>query len=225
MKKLTRSEAGKLGAIACKNIKNWLKRQERIVKYYKNPKRCPVCGAPIEYKKRLKNTTCSQSCAATFSNFKKYTHKNTLFIGYDEYIRIKPHCAINNECLNTCLNCGTQISYKSKFCSSKCSCEYKNLKNEKEIQSGCVVSQRRLRAYLLRSTHKCMNPECCWDWSKNKNVVLEVHHIDGDPTNNVLSNVLLLCPNCHSLTDTYKAKNTGNGRAFRRQRYKEGKSF
>lgn len=70
-----------------------------------------------------------------------------------------------------------------------------------------------------------MNPDCCWDWSKNKDVVLEIHHIDGNSDNNVLSNVMLLCPNCHSLTDTYKARNTGKGRASRRQRYREGKSF
>lgn len=31
-------------------------------------------------------------------------------------------------------------------------------------------------------------------------------HIDGNPKNTRLSNVRLLCPNCHSQTDTYTGK-------------------
>ena len=36
---------------------------------------------------------------------------------------------------------------------------------------------------------------------------LELHHRDGDKTNNELSNLQLLCPNCHSYTDNYGSKN------------------
>ncbi len=35
---------------------------------------------------------------------------------------------------------------------------------------------------------------------------LEVHHIDGDRTNNELNNLMLLCPNCHSYTSTFARK-------------------
>ena len=37
--------------------------------------------------------------------------------------------------------------------------------------------------------------------------VLELHHIDGNHSNNELSNLTLLCPNCHALTDNYRGKN------------------
>lgn len=37
----------------------------------------------------------------------------------------------------------------------------------------------------------------------NKPIVLHLDHIDGDPRNNSLSNIRLLCPNCHSQTETY----------------------
>ena len=114
---------------------------------------------------------------------------------------------------------------KHHFCSLKCSQDFRRKTYINEVESGVNVSQYKLRSYLITKYKKCMNPDCCWDWSKNSGVSLEVHHIDGNPNNNIISNVILLCPNCHSLTSTYKAKNTGNGRAFRRQRYKEGKSF
>lgn len=53
--------------------------------------------------------------------------------------------------------------------------------------------------------HKC---EICFNSSwLNKPINLEVHHIDGDNTNNELKNLQLLCPNCHSYTDNYGIKN------------------
>ena len=36
------------------------------------------------------------------------------------------------------------------------------------------------------------------------NIILELHHIDGDPLNNNISNLKILCPNCHSQTTYYK---------------------
>lgn len=52
--------------------------------------------------------------------------------------------------------------------------------------------------------HKC---ECCGltEWL-NQPINLEVHHIDGDRTNNTLENLQLLCPNCHSYTSTFARK-------------------
>lgn len=35
-------------------------------------------------------------------------------------------------------------------------------------------------------------------------ITLELDHIDGDRTNNVRDNLRCLCPNCHSITDTWK---------------------
>ncbi|MFD4139533.1 MULTISPECIES: HNH endonuclease signature motif containing protein [unclassified Streptomyces] len=42
---------------------------------------------------------------------------------------------------------------------------------------------------------------------------LEVDHVDGDWRNNRLENLRFLCPNCHSVTDTYR----GRGKARRQE--------
>mgnify|MGYP003300584093 CR=1 FL=1 len=51
--------------------------------------------------------------------------------------------------------------------------------------------------------------ECCGitEWLGNP-IKLEVHHLDGDRLNNELTNLELLCPNCHAYTETYCRKTT-----------------
>ena len=42
----------------------------------------------------------------------------------------------------------------------------------------------------------------------SKRLVIELHHIDGDSRNHELSNLQMLCPNCHSQTLNWKSRNT-----------------
>ena len=44
------------------------------------------------------------------------------------------------------------------------------------------------------------------EWN-NKYLAFELDHIDGNRSNNARENLRLICPNCHSQTDTYKTKN------------------
>lgn len=38
-------------------------------------------------------------------------------------------------------------------------------------------------------------------------IPIQVHHIDGDRSNNLRENLLLLCPNCHAITENWCWKN------------------
>ena len=42
---------------------------------------------------------------------------------------------------------------------------------------------------------------------QGKEINCELDHIDGDRTNHRLKNLRILCPNCHSQTETFRAKN------------------
>ena len=44
------------------------------------------------------------------------------------------------------------------------------------------------------------------EW-QGKQLNCELDHIDGDRTNHLLSNLRMLCPNCHAQTSTYRSKN------------------
>lgn len=63
----------------------------------------------------------------------------------------------------------------------------------------------RFKRALIEFGYKLEICECCGNstWLGSK-IPLEVHHKDGDHSNNEISNIQLLCPNCHSLTDNYK---------------------
>lgn len=124
-----------------------------------------------------------------------------------------------------CLNCGAVTT--NKFCDGICQQEfYWKIKKEK-IENGETTFSNKIYKKFLIEKHgeKCM--ECGWNKRNpiTNNVPIELEHKDGNSFNNNLTNLMLLCPNCHSLTPTYKALNKGNGRYKRRERYKEGKSF
>ncbi len=53
--------------------------------------------------------------------------------------------------------------------------------------------------------HQCEN--CFMDEWQGQKIPLELHHRDGNRTNHLLGNILLLCPNCHSQTDNFRGKN------------------
>ena len=79
-----------------------------------------------------------------------------------------------------------------------------------------IHSTRFLRAYLVRRLgERCQH--CGWNerHPMTGRVPVEVEHIDGRWENNNPNNLTLLCPNCHSLTTTYRALNRGRGRAAR----------
>ncbi|MBV7339743.1 HNH endonuclease [Chloroflexi bacterium TSY] len=70
---------------------------------------------------------------------------------------------------------------------------------------GKLENTWRLKNRLLRENVKAHQCERCGNstWL-NAPIPLELHHKDGDRTNNLLRNIELLCPNCHALTDNYR---------------------
>jgi hypothetical protein len=67
----------------------------------------------------------------------------------------------------------------------------------------------KLKNRLLKAGIKNNKCESCQNGSiwNNKPLNCELNHIDGDDSNHILSNLQMLCPNCHSQTPTFRAKN------------------
>lgn len=52
--------------------------------------------------------------------------------------------------------------------------------------------------------HQCEN--CSRKTWLGQKISLEVHHLNGDKTNNNLVNLQLVCPNCHAQTNNYRGR-------------------
>ncbi|MDV7401150.1 HNH endonuclease signature motif containing protein, partial [Arthrospira platensis SPKY1] len=118
-----------------------------------------------------------------------------------------------------------QWSYSStnKYCSNNCQRDLEHKNRITEWKTTGKIGDRTLKRVLLEINNSCW---ICGitEWN-NKPITFELEHKDGDSTNNSEDNVCLICPNCHSQTETYKAKNKGSGRHYRMKRYYDGKSF
>ena len=71
-----------------------------------------------------------------------------------------------------------------------------------------VYNSNALRLRLIREgVFEPMCASCGLTSWTGAPIPLEVDHQDGDRLNNELSNLRLLCPNCHALTPTYRGRN------------------
>ncbi|MFG2225478.1 HNH endonuclease signature motif containing protein [Streptomyces sp. NPDC048644] len=76
-----------------------------------------------------------------------------------------------------------------------------------ETATRRVPSSRLEEALLaLGADERCAGCGTGAVW-RHRPLPLEVDHVDGDWRNNRRENLRLLCPNCHSATDTYRGRN------------------
>ncbi|QJR11149.1 hypothetical protein DSM104443_02221 [Usitatibacter rugosus] len=76
------------------------------------------------------------------------------------------------------------------------------------LRRGSQCQSNKLRRRLLAEGYfKPICRSCGLRSWLGRPIHLELDHIDGDHSNNALTNLRLLCPNCHAQTPTYKARN------------------
>lgn len=155
---------------------------------------CPVCKESFTAN-YTEQTTCSHKCSNSF------------------FVRKQPRKKY------TCIVCEKESLAKTKgankYCSNKCQqeFEYKN-KTLINFNNGKIHTPKTLRNILAKERgNRC---EICniIDW-KSSPISFQLDHIDGNAGNNLPSNLRLLCPNCHSQTESFAGKNRGNGRKSR----------
>lgn len=142
---------------------------------------------------------CSHSCAATHSNTGRQ--------------RANYH---------SCPGCGFDTPSRQIYCSGKCKKDHQLTKwlsgEELPASKWCSVPQF-IRTYIMEQSWY----QCSWcGWAEihpiTGKVPLQVDHIDGDCSNNSIKNLRVLCPNCHSLTETFGSLNSESQRKEKKKR-------
>jgi hypothetical protein len=162
-------------------------------------KHCGHCGLEFlvkDYRQKF----CNRSCSASFNNskFKKRVSGRTVF---------------------SCLNCSMGLTlHQSKFCSHSCAHEFRNKEKVSQWLNGKISATSTngtlldfARAYLLAECGGACT-ECGWSKPNPKTgkVILTIDHKDGNWLNNERANLVVLCYNCHTLTETFGSLNKNN---------------
>ena len=86
----------------------------------------------------------------------------------------------------------------------------KNNFNYERFRNGHFIKAAEAKPALVHLRgHKC--ERCGRTHWLGELIPLEVHHKDGDRRNNDLTNLELLCANCHALTDNWRGKGINKG--------------
>lgn len=79
------------------------------------------------------------------------------------------------------------------------------IKKYKETSFDNLGASNKRRRVFEEQNHTCVKCGLS-EWLGNQ-ITLELEHKDGNPNNNSRDNLEGLCPNCHSLTATWRGKN------------------
>lgn len=121
--------------------------------------------------------------------------------------------------IHSCINCGKD-TFNLEFCSKECKSEYEYKQYIERWKQGLETGMRgkeaisnKIKKYLLEKYNNSCQI-CGWsEVNKFTNrIPLQVHHLNGDCTDNREENLQLLCPNCHSLTENYGSRNKNSTR-------------
>lgn len=185
--------------------------------YCKGPLYCqnPECNNLLtKYQQKF----CSASCSAKMTvKGRKHSNKTKS--------KISRSLGGNKTIFDRkCINCNKSIK-SEKFCSTTCQHEYKykqKVKDWLENPEKYKKPQFFMKRYLIEK-HGEACTRCGWNEINiyTDKIPLEMHHEDGNWKNNDPDNLHLICPNCHSLTETYRYGNKGNGRKYQRKYYRK----
>lgn len=188
--------------------------------------RCEVCQQ-IHDGSYGTSRFCSQKCAKSSSTRasrkninQKVSEKLRKFplVSDDEFSRLVPQVNSWAELFRKLhiqkMGCNYEYARRKALELQLDTSHFKKNKTKEEIFQPDIEKPKRLKEWLIKIGRKYECSECFLGPTWNdKALTIQVDHIDGNPRNNIESNLRFLCPNCHSQTDTFCWKNAKRSNA------------
>lgn|GEM_PF-1850995 len=161
-------------------------------------KKCKNCQSKdaIKYSKYSNGNFCSSKCARSFSTKEKRKEINEKLSN-----KLKGKPTGINRFNNFSKEKWKEINEKRK--------EYWKNKLFNTNFNDLGVDSKRNKV-ILEQNEQCN--KCKLSKWLDEKITLELEHIDGNHQNNKRENLEALCPNCHSLTPTWRGRNKQNNK-------------
>ena len=125
--------------------------------------------------------------------------------------------------MKLCLTCSGKLKKQiNTYCSNACQVKKSHqlyierwlAGNESGHGAGKTADMSHHIYKYLRESRGAACEECGWDKRHpvDGRVLTEIDHIDGDAHNCRPENLKILCPNCHAMTPTFRARNKNSKR-------------
>jgi hypothetical protein len=175
-------------------------------------KKCPKCLHEFDdHSKWGPKKFCSRKCANSRTRTKEIKEKISKSV--ENFLETHPRQK-QEKSTSVCLSTKNKINrYKKKSVEEKKHNKEISVRKLKETKLAQYLatpfnqlgSENRRRRVFEEQNFSC---SCCGidSWQGEK-LPLELDHIDGDNQNNKRDNLRALCPNCHSLTSTWRGRN------------------
>ena len=144
---------------------------------------CQRCGMPIQQTGSYMKKFCSRSCA----NVRSFSEESNR-------LRSKSN---REAAARKSLAERQQLTAKA--------IEARALKRASDLQHGvfdALSASLKRERILLEQDGRCLECGILPEWN-GRQLKFQLDHVNGDRSNNTRDNLRLLCPNCHSQTETY----------------------
>ncbi len=205
-------------------------KQDKLELWISEHHTCERCGK-IMTEKFGSGRFCSRACANARDISDETREKISKSLSKSEDLNVKAvvkPAKIKEEPI-VCLVCSKPLSkYNTTgYCTEHLNEHKQQLRIQQWLETGDIglapdtTIRGIFRQYILEQQNHCCAICGMPDEWHGKPLVFILDHIDGDAANSARSNLRLICPNCDSQLDTYKAKNKNSARTKRKKYLQE----